>query len=65
MQRKTEKDEVALLRRELRKAARESKAKGTDGIGYSLLYDEQTQEWFCEPKNTADYRSPFPRTFNT
>ena len=21
---------------------------GTDGIAYSLIYDEQTQEWFCE-----------------
>ncbi len=24
------------------------KVKGTDGIAYSLVYDEQTQEWFCE-----------------
>jgi hypothetical protein len=23
---------------------------GTDGIAYCLIYDEQTQEWFCESK---------------
>jgi len=23
---------------------------GTDGVAYSLIYDEQTQEWFCEEK---------------
>jgi hypothetical protein len=23
---------------------------GTDGMAYSLTYDEQTQEWFCETK---------------
>ena len=23
---------------------------GTDAIAYSLIYDEQTQEWFCESK---------------
>jgi hypothetical protein len=23
---------------------------GTDGVAYSLIYDEQKQEWFCEPK---------------
>jgi hypothetical protein len=23
---------------------------GTDGIAYSLIYDEQTEEWFCESK---------------
>ncbi len=22
--------------------------KGMDGAEYSLIYDEQTQEWFCE-----------------
>ncbi len=23
---------------------------GADGIAYSLIYDEQAQEWFCESK---------------
>ncbi len=23
---------------------------GTDGIAYTLTYDEQTHEWFCESK---------------
>ncbi len=23
---------------------------GTDGVAYSLIYDEQKQEWFCESK---------------
>jgi hypothetical protein len=23
---------------------------GTDGIAYSLIYNEQTREWFCESK---------------
>ena len=23
---------------------------GKNGISYSLIYDEQTQEWFCESK---------------
>jgi hypothetical protein len=30
---------------------------GSDGIVYSLLYDEQTQEWFCESKNDNITRS--------
>ncbi len=27
------------------------KLTGTDGIEYRLIYDEQTQEWFCESKS--------------
>jgi hypothetical protein len=26
------------------------KVTGTDGIVYCLIYDERTQEWFCEAK---------------
>ena len=25
---------------------------GTNGIVYPLIYDERTQEWFWEPKNS-------------
>lgn len=33
-----------------RDTKREFKLMGTDGIAYCLIYDEQTQEWFCESK---------------
>jgi len=29
---------------------------GTDGIAYFLIYDEQTHEWLCEPKDTPGGR---------
>ena len=33
-----------------RDTKRRFKVIGTDGIAYSLIYDEQTGEWFCESK---------------
>jgi hypothetical protein len=33
---------------EERDTRRGFKLTGTDGVSYCLIYDERTQEWFCE-----------------
>jgi len=33
-----------------RKTKRGFRLRGTDSITYTLIYDEETREWFCESK---------------